>query len=240
MHGRRIGSRSATARQTSGGRDERQAAPSRSRALRWRFPWELCLLLAAIGIVTATALRPALDGPPQPASGHAGRTSGHDTGGPADAAPPLPASRPLRVKIPAIRVDAPLTNLVIQNDGRLAAPPKDDANLAGWWADGPSPGTRGTAIVAGHVDTSTGPAVFYDLGALKKGMAINVTRDDARTAHFTIDSIDVYDADHFPDDKVYADTGRAELRLITCGGGFDEQRQQYEGNVVVTAHLTRA
>ncbi|MCX3062627.1 class F sortase [Streptomyces beihaiensis] len=194
------------------------------------------LVLAVTGTVAfafTVAERPS--GPPQPsaAAQHTGRGSAHA----ASAAAPLPASKPLRVTVPAIHVDAPLTRLALDDDGRLAAPPEDDKNLAGWWAGGPSPGTRGTAIIAGHVDIPTGPAVFYDLGALKPGMKVAVTRADGRTAHFSIDRIDVYSAAHFPDDKVYADTGRPELRLITCGGGFDHARQRYKGNVVVSAHL---
>ncbi|NEE36676.1 class F sortase, partial [Streptomyces sp. SID7982] len=122
--------------------------------------------------------------------------------------------------------------------GRLASPPEGDTNLAGWWARGPSPGTRGTSIVAGHVDIPTGPAVFYNLGALEPGMTIRIQRADGSTAHFTINSIDVYSADDFPDQKVYADTGRPEIRLITCGGGFNKKLRRYEGNVVVSAHLT--
>ncbi|MET9252747.1 class F sortase [Streptomyces sp. NPDC003717] len=148
------------------------------------------------------------------------------------------ASRPLRVRVPAIRVDAPLTDLRLDGSGRLGAPPETDDDLAGWWADGPAPGERGTAIIAGHVDIPTGPAVFYDLGAVKPGMSIDVARSDRATAHFTVDAIDVYAADDFPDDKVYADTGDPELRLITCGGGYDKQHGHYNGNVVVSAHLT--
>lgn len=57
-------------------------------------------------------------------------------------------------------------------------------------------------------------------------MTIKVSRADDSTAQFAIDSIDVYSASDFPDEKVYGDTGRIELRLITCGGGFDKQRRQ--------------
>lgn len=220
----------------------RQMSPSRHRhgpakqRLRWRFPWELCLLICAIVIVAVTALGRAPSGPPQPADTQAHEASQH--GRKASPAHAMEASRPLRVTIPAIRVHAPLSGLTLEGSGRLAAPPETDNNLAGWWADGPIPGAQGTAIIAGHVDIPTGPAVFYNLGALTSGMAINVLRADGSTAHFTVDSVDVYDADHFPDHKVYANTGQPELRLITCGGGFDKQRQQYNGNVVVSAHLT--
>ncbi|MFF1923793.1 class F sortase [Streptomyces sp. NPDC058221] len=207
--------------------------------IRWRFPWELCLLMAAVAIVVLTAVgRPPI-GPPQPEQAHTGSSASREAGGEHDAAPPMSASAPLRVQIPTIRVDAPLMELALGDDGRLAAPPEKDKNLAGWWGRGPTPGSQGTAIIAGHVDVPTGRAVFYDLGALKPGMTIKVLRADDSTAQFAIDSIDVYSASDFPNDKVYGDTGRPELRLITCGGGFDEQRRQYKGNVVVTAHLTR-
>ncbi|WP_343244888.1 class F sortase [Streptomyces sp. SID14478] len=223
---------------------EGQAAQWRATAarppVRWRFPWELCLLLSAIAIVVFTLVGRPPAGPPQPTGPYANGTSEHGTRREDPPAPPLPAAPPLRVSVPAIHVDAPLMALALQADGRLAAPPENDRNLAGWWAGGPAPGTRGTSIIAGHVDIPTGPAAFYDLGALHPGMKINVSRADGRTAHFTIDSIDVYNADDYPDDKVYADTGRPELRLITCGGGFDKKLQQYQGNVVVTAHLTRS
>ncbi|MGW4840389.1 class F sortase [Streptomyces globisporus] len=201
-----------------------------------RLPWELILLAAAVAIFAATFLGGAATGPPQPE--HPGSAFPADSV-PAQVSPaaPMPPSPPLRVQIPAIGVDAPVMDLAIENSGRLASPPENNANLAGWWARGPSPGTRGTAIVAGHVDIPTGPAVFYNLGALKPGMTIKTPRADGSTAHFTITSI-VHRADDFPDQKVYADTGRPEIRLITCGGGFNKKLQHYEGNVVISAILT--
>ncbi|MFH8478715.1 class F sortase [Streptomyces sp. NPDC018055] len=203
---------------------------------RRRFPWELTLLATAIAIL-AVAFFGGATGPPQPQ--HPGSAFPTDSAlSQASPAAPMPPSPPSRVQIPAIGVDAPVMDLAIESGGRLASPPEDDTNLAGWWARGPSPGTRGTSIVAGHVDVPTGPAVFYNLGALKPGMTIKIQRTDGSTAHFTITGIDVYSADDFPDQKVYADTGRPEIRLITCGGGFNKKLQRYEGNVVVSAHLT--
>ncbi len=142
------------------------------------------------------------------------------------------------MRIPAIRVDAPVMPLGLQADQSLASPPEDDRNLAGWYAGGTAPGAAGTAVVAGHVDTGSGPAVFYNLGALKKGDTVEVARADSRTAVFTIDAIEVYDRARFPSDKVYAATRRAELRVITCGGGFSQEADAYLGNVVVYAHLS--
>ncbi|MFF9017465.1 class F sortase [Streptomyces sp. NPDC014870] len=153
------------------------------------------------------------------------------------AADPLEPSAPVRLRIPEIDVDTPMTGLGLGRDGALDVPPADDRNLAGWYEGGTPPGADGTAIVAGHVDNARGPAVFYALGALKKGNRIEVDRQDGRTAVFTIDAVEVYDNKAFPDDKVYGETdGRAEIRVITCGGGFSKQ-SGYQGNVVAFGHL---
>lgn len=121
--------------------------------------------------------------------------------------------------------------------GSLDVPPAAKENLAGWYEAGTTPGETGTAIVAGHVDNADGPAVFYDLGALKKGSTVEVARRDGGTAVFSVDSVEVYDAKDFPDEKVYGAAHRPELRVITCGGGYS-RATGYQGNVVVFAHLT--
>ncbi|MFF4171921.1 class F sortase [Streptomyces sp. NPDC001744] len=152
------------------------------------------------------------------------------------AADPLPPSVPVRLRIPETDVDAPVTRLGLAADGSLDVPPAKDRNLAGWYGGGPAPGAKGTAIVAGHVDNADGPAVFYTLGALKKGHRIEVDREDGRTAVFTVDAVEVYENDAFPDAKVYDEADRAEIRVITCGGGFSK-KNGYQGNVVAFGHL---
>ena len=159
---------------------------------------------------------------------------------PMDTPPILEPATPTRVRIPAIHVNAPLTSLALDSTGRLAAPPEQNRNLAGWYGDGASPGEIGTAVIAGHVDNEQGPAVFYGLGALKPGAEVDVDRADGVTAVFTVDAVQAYDARAFPNDKVYGDAARAELRVITCGAGFDKRHHEYLGNVVVFAHLTAA
>ncbi|OXS32378.1 class F sortase [Streptomyces sp. XY006] len=153
------------------------------------------------------------------------------------AAPALPPSPPDRIRIPAIRVDAPLTGLGLTGSGSLDVPPAARANLAGWYEAGTTPGERGTAIVAGHVDNAEGPAVFYGLGALRKGSTIEVDRRDGSVAVFTVDAVEAYAAKDFPDEKVYGAARRPELRVITCGGAYS-RATGYQGNVVVFAHLT--
>lgn len=182
--------------------------------------------------------------PPQPSAAQArtqptgaGSTDPGSSAVSESTAPTLPPSPPLRIRIPAIGVNAPLMGLGLTPTGSLDAPPAEREDLAGWYEAGTAPGETGTAIVAGHVDNADGPSVFYRLGALEKGGAIEVERRDGSTATFTVDAVEVYDTDHFPDEKVYGAAPRPELRVITCGGRYSP-RTGYEGNVVVFAHLT--
>ncbi|MET8243070.1 class F sortase [Streptomyces sp. NPDC005202] len=171
--------------------------------------------------------------PPQPSTAEALLDPGEDR----LAAAALPPSPPDRIRIPSIRVNAPLMGLGLTKSGSLDVPPPGKKNLAGWYEAGTTPGEKGTAIVAGHVDNTDGPAVFYDLGALKKGSTIEVDRRDGSVAEFTVDAVEVYEAKDFPDEKVYGAAKRPELRVITCGGGYS-RTTGYQGNVVVFAHLT--
>ncbi|GGR56970.1 class F sortase [Streptomyces eurythermus] len=173
--------------------------------------------------------------PPRPSAGQGFSAS-------ADPAPPtvrpLPPADPVRLRIAAIGVDAPLTRVGLDAAGALRTPPPDEPGLAGWYGDGIAPGSAGTAIVTGHVDTPAGePGVFYDLGALAEGTTIEVGRTDRRTAVFTVRAVELYDKKHFPSEKVYGGSGRPELRLITCGGGYTKGTG-YLGNVVAYATLT--
>ncbi|OLZ63555.1 class F sortase [Streptomyces amritsarensis] len=193
----------------------------------------LLALAACIGIwlVTSGSREPV--GPPLPSPAEALTAAG--VLGPGIA--PLPGSPPGRIRIPAIRVDAPLVGLGLDRGGHLEVPPPERRDLAGWYRDGTTPGATGTAVIAGHVDDAAGPGVFYHLGALRRGAAIEVPRADGRTAVFTVHAVEVHDARAFPDTRVYGPSPRAELRVITCGGGFSP-RTGYRGNVVVFAHLT--
>lgn len=91
-------------------------------------------------------------------------------------------------------------------------------------------------MVVGHVDNMSGPAVFYGLGAVKKGQRVEVTRYDGRVAVFEVYGVDVFSKNDFPGARVYGDTGHAELRVITCGGAYSKA-SGYDGNVVVFARM---
>lgn len=134
----------------------------------------LVALAACIGIwlVTSGSREPV--GPPLPSPAEALTAAG--VVGPGIA--PLPGSPPGRIRIPSIRVDAPLTGLGLERDGSLEVPPPDRRDLAGWYREGTTPGATGTAVIAGHVDDAAGPGVFYHLGALHRGPR---SRSRART-----------------------------------------------------------
>lgn len=149
----------------------------------------------------------------------------------------LPRSRPVRLLIPKISVDAPFTDLAIGPSGRLNPPPASDVNLVGWHAKGASPGETGTSIIAGHVDTKTSAAVFARLGELTKGDLFHVLRADGTRASFRVDSVETFAKDDFPSERVYGDTAQAQARLITCAGDYDRQVKDYTDNLVVFAHL---
>ncbi|GAB2885510.1 class F sortase [Streptomyces mayteni] len=186
----------------------------------------------ALGVTMLFAGADAPAGPPQPA---VGQGLGHVPTPPDGAlAEALPPAVPTWLSIPAIDVSAPLSRVGLDPEGWLESPPQEAGNVAGWYDGAPPPGAAGAAVVVGHVDNATGPAVFYGLGALRPGDAVEVVREDGRTARFTVYDIVVYDKGAVPED-VYRGTG-AELRVITCGGTFDEATG-YSGNVVVFARL---
>ncbi|MFI2204271.1 class F sortase [Streptomyces sp. NPDC020192] len=203
---------------------------------RRRAPWGVVALVLLTGLALIRNGSGEFDlGPPQPAS--AAAADSRTTAKPFGAAPaPLAFSAVGRVRIPAIQVDAPVMPVGLDPDGWVGAPPPEDPGLAGWFTGAVSPGEKGTAVIVGHVDNQRGPAVFYGLGALKKGNRVEVLRKDGKTAVFEVYGIEVFPKAGFPGDRVYGSKGTPELRVITCGGGFSRQNG-YDGNVVVFARL---
>ncbi|MDF9874216.1 class F sortase [[Kitasatospora] papulosa] len=189
--------------------------------------------------VRPAPLRPWPAGP-APAGPRADGPAGSALDSPAPGRPavkPLAPSTPLRLRIPAIKVDAPMMKLALNAAGGLVPPPDNNPVLAGWYAGGTVPGAVGTAVTAGHVDTSLGPGVFQRLGAVRKGATVEIVRADGRTAVFTVYAVEVYGKKAFPDRKVYGPSTRPELRVITCGGDYD-RKTGYQDNVVVFAAMT--
>lgn len=143
----------------------------------------------------------------------------------------LPAS----VQIPSIRAASTLVQLGTAADGTLEVP--TDYAQAGWYDEGPAPGERGPAVIAGHVDSRSGPAVFYRLRELKAGDVVTVRQRDGDIVRFTVTRVEQYAKDAFPTARVYGPAAGPVLRLITCGGSFDRSTGHYRDNLVVYANL---
>jgi hypothetical protein len=169
------------------------------------------------------------------------RSSGSTTQGSPIQGPVLAQSLPVSISIPAIGVAAKLMEVGLNADGTIQVPPLNDPPLsdeAAWYKYSPTPGQPGPSIIEGHVNSaSEGPLVFFRLGALKPGDLVNVTLADRQVAVFKISAVRSYLKSQFPTSTIYGFTDYPSLRLITCGGSFDEQSGHYLSNVVVFASL---
>jgi sortase (surface protein transpeptidase) len=144
-----------------------------------------------------------------------------------------PAAHPVALEIPRIGLDAQLIELGLDDDRGLEVP--DDPDVPGWYTGGPRPGDEGPAVIAGHVDSYRGPAVFWQLPELEPGDEILVHGEDGSTIRFAVERLGRWPKDDFPTEQVYVHADGAELRLITCGGAFDEAARSYRDNIVVFA-----
>ncbi|WP_433323672.1 class F sortase [Spirillospora sp. CA-294931] len=150
----------------------------------------------------------------------------------------LPYSPPVRIDIPGIDVRAPLMRVGQNKDGTVEVPSFKEASKVGWYEHGAAPGGRGAAVVLGHYDGLTGPAVFYKVHKLRPGAPIRVVRADGRVAEFRVDAMERVPKWEFPRTRVYGKVRYAGLRLVTCGGKYDKDEHSYRDNVIVYAHLT--
>lgn len=183
--------------------------------------------------------------PPPPTSAAPGSSRpGHGTAPPAAVAlrgpqplpSQLPGPTPTAVSIPAIGVHSTLLPLHLNARQELVPPP--DFVHAGWYTGGPTPGADGPAVIAGHVDSYRGPAVFFRLRDLRPGDLVQVARSDSSTVTFRVQAVQRYPKNSFPTQTVYAPTPTPTLRLITCGGSFNYAERSYRDNIVVYAALS--
>ena len=156
-------------------------------------------------------------------------------------APPQSAAaqvaRPVSLTIPLIGVKTNLITLGLAAGGAMQVP--STSTVAGWFTGSPRPGAVGSSIIVGHVDSKSGPGIFFRLPELKKGDDVYIKRSDGTTAEFRVTEVQEYPKDHFPTDRVYGPTPDSELRLITCGGTFDSVTGHYLSNIIVYANQIR-
>jgi sortase (surface protein transpeptidase) len=194
--------------------------------MRWRPVACVVLGVTAVvcSVIAATAPPPPPGPPPAVSSSEA---SFHSVRSYADVA------EPVRLRVPALGIDAPLTHLGVAPDQTIEVPA--DFAVPGWFDQGPRPGQPGPAVILGHVDSKAGPAVFYRLNRLPVGAVVFVDRADGSTVDFRVRGMQHVAKTAFPTDLVYAPTLEPSLRLVTCGGPFDHTRSSYLDNVIVYA-----
>jgi Sortase domain len=150
---------------------------------------------------------------------------------------PLVTAPPVALTIPAIGVQTRLIRLGRTPAGALQVP--STTSVAGWYTGSPRPGELGAAVIAGHVDSVSGPGIFFRLNLLRPRNLILVRRADHSLAAFRVVSVRVYAKSHFPTAAVYGPAPVAELHLLTCGGTFDAATGHYLSNVIVSAVAVR-
>lgn len=153
-----------------------------------------------------------------------------------------PVAVPLRLKIPAIGVNAAVLGVGLTANDVMDAPQGAAGSSvwrkAFWYRGGGIPGQSGTATIAGHVDDVLGrPAVFARLKDLRPGDTVLVVDTRAeRTIHFVVIGTATYSERQASNpavlSRVYgpgpvagrppqpAPDGLAHLTLITCAGVY--------------------
>ncbi|GAA1233305.1 class F sortase [Prauserella halophila] len=154
-----------------------------------------------------------------------------DRGAPENPAEPVPEW----VDVPTIGAHSSLIPLGLNEDGTVAVPSVQRPMQAGWYRHGPVPGEVGPAVVLGHVNGDGRDGIFARLHELGRGDDIRVGRDDGTVVRFRVTRVSQVPKERFPSDRVYGDTADPELRLITCGGEYDEDAESYRDNVIVYA-----
>jgi sortase (surface protein transpeptidase) len=205
-------------------------------------------VLAVSGAIVIAVGIAAQDRAPQPPGSAAGSLGGNA----ATAATPvarqspkpapelaLPSSKPVAIDIPAIGVHSVVQYVGLTAEHTLQVPaPGPHYNEAAWYKYSSTPGSTGPAVIVGHVDSAAeGPSVFFDLGDLRPEDKVLVTRADGLVAVFTVDGVRSFPKDLFPTALVYGKDEHAVLRLVTCGGSFDDSTGHYLDNIVVFASL---
>ncbi|GAB2446572.1 class F sortase [Streptomyces incanus] len=199
--------------------------------------WVVLLLVLWLWSREATDLWPGGTGPSTGDMAAAGRPPQGEL---PPAHRPLGEALPRRLDIPGLDVRAPVVSCGLDERGAIDPPLFDQPDVVGWYAGGVAPGASGTALVVGHVDTETRPAVFNKVSTLKPGQKIRVVREDDKVAEFTIEDVQVPARDGFDAQQAHGPrrSGRAELRIVTCGGAFDAARDRCAASVIVSAYLT--
>jgi LPXTG-site transpeptidase (sortase) family protein len=150
-----------------------------------------------------------------------------------DVLAPRAVAAPVQLSIPDLEVDGPVVPAGVNSENELDVPP--DARTLVWYRHGPSPGEPGSAVIAGHLNWQGVTGLFANLASTPVGATVTVTYDDGSQRAFTVTSVELVPKPDVSVNGVFARGGEQVLRLVTCGGEFDDSVNSYQSNVVVTA-----
>lgn len=195
-----------------------------------------CFAFGAVFVANGLRGSKGLPGPVSHAgSPPTGVSKGDQAPAPADTTT-IPVSSPASIQIPEIGVSVALgPPLGLTAFGTVEVP--SGTVQPAWYDEGPAPGQEGSSVILGHVDSKSGPGVFFNLRELVPGQTFTVTEANGHVETFKVTYVAEYSKSAFPDTLVYGDHGAAELNLVTCGGVFDPATGHYLSNIVVFSVL---
>lgn len=142
---------------------------------------------------------------------------------------------PKVIEIPSLDVKAPIEEVGRLDNGQMGVP--QDPDQAGWFSPGTKPGGRGSAVIAGHVDSKTGPAIFYELDKMKIGDEVLIHGEDGEMLRFAVVKKVAYPRTDAPVDEIFGFTYGSGLNLITCTGSWDRKAKTHDDRLVVYTEL---
>ncbi|GAA3403420.1 class F sortase [Pseudarthrobacter polychromogenes] len=143
---------------------------------------------------------------------------------------------PVSLAVAGTLIDMPVVPVGVSDGGAMEIP--DAFDRAGWYRFGPAPGAAaGTSVIAGHIDTKSDNAPFSALKSVAAGTLVQVGREGAPALNYRVVSVELMAKDRFDGSSVFRRSGPHELKVITCGGEWLDERMDYSDNVIVTAVL---
>ena len=142
---------------------------------------------------------------------------------------------PSRVQIPSMEIDTNIIPVGLKENGEMEVP--EETEVVGWYDRGVKVGAKGNAVLAGHVDSKEGPAIFFYLKNIEIGEKIIVTDEKGTERTFEVKSKKSYPSDKAPIEKIFGPSDKRNLNVITCTGTFNHDQHLYPDRLVVYTEL---
>jgi len=149
--------------------------------------------------------------------------------------PPDPRD-PRFIRIPELGVLARVKNLGITPDGAVDAP--KNINDAGWYNGSARPGSSvGSSLLLGHVSGWTAPGIFKQINRLVPGSQFEVEKGNGEIIKYRVTKSEKIPLDQVDMAKILGTevAGEHDIKLMTCSGRYNSQRETYEDRFVVYA-----